>query len=103
MRRSIPTARKNHCRRLRRIESNTKSAIQTEREKENRAPGSLHPVKRSRAMSLGTVARLRDVATLAIDEFHLKIMAAHTPEAVSDFANSSTHLRIPQGVISPFL
>jgi hypothetical protein len=33
-------------------------------------------------MSSGTAARLRDVPTLAIDEFHLKIVAPHAPESL---------------------
>ena len=33
-------------------------------------------------MSLGTAAGLRDVATLAIEEFHLKIVAPNSPESV---------------------
>jgi hypothetical protein len=55
-------------------------------------------------MSLGTAARLRDVAALAIDEFHLKIVAPHASEAVSGFTNSSTHFRISEASFhfSPF-
>ena len=33
-------------------------------------------------MDAGTAARLRDVDTLAIDEFHLKIVAPNSPESV---------------------
>jgi hypothetical protein len=33
-------------------------------------------------MDAGTAARLRDVDTLAIDEFHLKIVTPHSPESV---------------------
>lgn len=49
-------------------------------------------------MSSGTAARLRDVATLAIEEFHLKIVAPHAPESVLQVLVSAVpHPRINVG------
>jgi hypothetical protein len=46
-------------------------------------------------MSLGTAARLREVETLAIHEFHLKIVAPNSPESVLQVLVSSVpHPRI---------
>ena len=49
-------------------------------------------------MSLGTPPRLRDVDTLVIDEFHLKIVAPHAPESVLQVLVSAVpHPRINVG------
>jgi hypothetical protein len=47
---------------------------------------------------LGTAARPRDVATLAIDEFHLKIVAPNSPDSVLQvFVSGDPHPRINVG------
>ena len=49
-------------------------------------------------MDSGTAARLRDVETLAIDEFHLKIVSPHDPDSVLQMiVSGEPHPRINVG------